>query len=407
MMTRLVLQWPWRNLALWVSLLLAATMFALPISSSGKSILFTMSLCGVVLEPHLRARLYDAFNSSWGRATLLLVFFIMISAFHGPASCQEKWMVLSKYLKLLYLPIVAVGFANQRTRMLAIHAYLMAMLLTCVLSFAKYFGLLTFQNLDPGDVFRNHIMTGYMMAFAAFLVFWLATKATWRGRFAYVFLGGLFSFQVLFVNTGRTGYVIYACLMGLLILQILPWRKALLGLVLLFVALIAVYELSPTLRHQVTSIFTDITKYESQQKNTSVGYRIQFHHLAKQLWSRHLFFGNGAGSFTASFRIENPIPSWAGRLLEPHSLYWLFAVEFGFVGLALLGAFFVTLIKESLKLRTLSPVAIALILPYIIGNLTDSLLFYSGSGYFFILFMGLCLGENISRRAPASSYADK
>lgn len=385
-----------KSAALWVSILLAATMFTLPISSSGKSIAFGLAFFAIIASPDLRAKFYDAFSSSWGRATLLLVLFILLAACHGPASWQEKWVVLSKYLKLLYLPIIAVGFISERTRIWAIHAFILAMLITCLISFAKYFGLVNYPNLDPGDVFRNHIMTGYMMAFAAFLVFWQASQSGWQLRLIYGLLGLVFSFQVLFVNTGRTGYVIYVFLMSLLIFQILPWRKALIGLVLLGVTLIAVYELSPTLRLQIAAVMTDISQYEANQKDTSVGYRIQFHDLAKQLWLRHPLIGNGTGSFTAIFRIENPIPSWPENLLEPHSLYWLFAVEFGLLGLALLGFWFLVLIKESLRLATLAPMALALILPYIMGNLTDSLLFYSGSGYFFILFMGLCLGEGLS-----------
>lgn len=382
----------------WVNALLATTMFALPISSSAKSIFFALSLLAIVTQPDLRARFYEAFFSSFGKASLLLVLMILIAAFHGPALWSEKWMVLSKYLKLLYLPIVAVGFISKRARKYAIHAFILAMFLTSTLSFAKYFSLISGQNLDPGDVFRNHIMTGYMMAFAAFLVFWLATQSKSYQRMVYLALGLFFSIQVLFINTGRTGYVIYVFLMGLLILQILPWRKALIGLGLFLMTLMMVYEFSPMFQTKVSSVMTELSQYQANQKDTSVGYRIQFHELAKTLWMRHPILGNGSGSFTALFRIENPIPSWNNRLLEPHSLYWLFAVEFGLLGLLLLGFWFAVLIKESLNLPTLAPLALALIFPYIIGNLTDSLLFYSGSGYFFILFMGLCLGEGLSVR---------
>ena len=40
------------------------------------------------------------------------------------------------------------------------------------------------------------------------------------------------------------------------------------------------------------------------------------------------------------------------------------------------------------------PIALALFSVVVVGNLTDSLLFYSGSGYFFILFFALFLSEN-------------
>ena len=80
-------------------------------------------------------------------------------------------------------------------------------------------------------------------------------------------------------------------------------------------------------------------------------------------------------------------------LLEPHSQYWLIAAEFGLLGIAALSYFFFSLLQASWRLHKMKFMACAMLVPFAIGNLSDSLLFYSGSGYFFILFMAMFLGE--------------
>ena len=71
------------------------------------------------------------------------------------------------------------------------------------------------------------------------------------------------------------------------------------------------------------------------------------------------------------------------------------------LGVLALLLFFGSLLVASGSLTTLRPLAYAVLLPFIAGNLSDSLLFYSGTGYFFILFMALCLGEQQHKAANA------
>ncbi len=128
-------------------------------------------------------------------------------------------------------------------------------------------------------------------------------------------------------------------------------------------------------------------------KNPSVGYRLQFHDFANDLFNRHPIKGNGTGSFTALFRMEKPVPSWNRTLLEPHRQYWLVASEFGILGLISLFFLFGSLFWASWQLTAMRSIAITSLVIFLVGNLTDSLLFYSGSGYFFIMCMALSLGS--------------
>lgn len=379
---------------------LALTVFAIPISSTAKSVFLFLSVSSIVFSPVYRQDLLNTLNKPWCKAALSLFFVAFVACFWSRASHHDQMLVIEKYSKLLYLPILAVGFQNKRTRSLAIHAFLLAMTITCTLSILKLAGFVKYHGDDPGHVFRNHIMTGYMMAFASYLSALLFVRARGKHRALYAVLCLFFSYQIWFVNTGRTGYVIYALLMMLLILQILSWRQAILAGILGFAALTMLYYENADLHARVAQVAADWQHYQQDNKDTSIGYRLQFHEFARELFSRRPWFGNGTGGFTYSFAKEKPVPSWDRKLLEPHSQYWLIASEFGIAGLVLLGFFFGSLFFSAFRLKTMGVIAIAVLLPFMAGNLSDSLLFYSGTGYFFILFMALCLGESIRCNPP-------
>ena len=51
-----------------------------------------------------------------------------------------------------------------------IGCFLVTMVLSCVLSMLKFVHLLHWRDADPGHLFYNYILTGFMFAFAAFLL---------------------------------------------------------------------------------------------------------------------------------------------------------------------------------------------------------------------------------------------
>jgi len=261
-----------------------------------------------------------------------------------------------------------------------------------MLSILKYSGVTHTALIDEDYVFRNHIMTGIMLSFATYLCGLLFFQKHGAFRMMMVLLGLLYSYQIFVISTGRTAYFIYFMLMALLMIQLLTKRQAMAGMVFVLALFTLSYHMSPTMHEGINRIIYD-WKHFKEDKDTSVGYRMQFHNYAYDLFKRHPIVGNGTGSFTASFRTEKPVPSWDRRLLEPHSQYWMNAAEFGLIGSIGLLVFLGSLLMASLRLKVMRPIALGALLIFCVGNLTDSLLFYSGSGYFFILFMALCLGE--------------
>ncbi|OGV34547.1 MAG: hypothetical protein A3E88_01960 [Legionellales bacterium RIFCSPHIGHO2_12_FULL_35_11] len=389
---------------------LVGLFFATPISSSAKSIFLISSVIIIILNPVTRDILNSLVRQKYFISIVLLVLFAGLAAFWSPASMPEKLLVLEKWSKLLYLPILVAGLYNLKTRSSAVNAFLVAMFLTCLLSIYMHLtGKWQVGKITADSVFRNHIMTGIMMAFATYLSGIMFLQAKNYQRLYFLVLTALFSYQILFINQSRTGYAIYFLLMSLLVVQKLKFRDAILGLMSLCLIFGASLFFSATLASRVGLVYQEIANY-NKDKNSPIGYRIQFHQFAENLMQRHPIIGNGTGSFTYLFKNENPVPAWtsdpthSGKLLEPHSQYWFVAAELGGIGILLFGIFYFELLFRFWRLGNMAPVAISLFLVLIAGNFTDSLLFYSGSGYFFLMFFALFLSEKVLEPREIKSF---
>lgn len=382
--------WPIQS---WVALLLGITLFTLPLSSTAKSVSVVITLCAIVFSPEYRLTLLKMITKPWCQAAFALFFIVLLGSIWSPADSHEKLMAIEKYSKLLYLPILVAAFTDPRARDFGLHGFLLAMVVTCFVSILWFYGYLSLSEVEGGGVFRNRIMTGFMMAFAAYLSSFLFTQQIGKNKLIYAFLTLLFTYHVFFINEGRTGYVVYFILMVLLMLQTFSWRQAIVGIVLGCSLFGFIYYQSPVMQGAIHDAMDDCRRYSQNEKDTHIGFRLQFHDYAYTLFKRSPWFGNGTASFTHTFHLENPIPGRGDKLLEPHSQYWLIASEFGLLGCFAFLFFVGSLMVTSLRLKILKPLAFGVLLPFIAGCWSDSLLFYSGTGYFFILFMALCLGE--------------
>ena len=385
---------PWNRI---VTGCLVFTLFALPLSSSGKSIGIVLALLSIMASPSHRRQVRQSLSMFWCQASMALFGLVLCACFWGPATLHDQFFVMEKYSKLLYLPLLAVGFRDPRTRFWSLHAFVLAMLITCFFCLYKEWYTLAWGHhafrTDSGAIFRNHIITGSMAAFAAYItgMYFFKTQGVQRVLYALVWV--VLTTHVLLINTGRTGYVIYGLLMFVLVCQTLNARRALLGFVAFGALFLMAFEFSPVLHTGLSQVVSDWKMFHKNQPNTSIGARLTFHQYAKEKYREKPVMGQGTASFTSLFAKDNPLPSWNRRLWEPHSQYWLMAAEFGFCGILLFLVWCVSLMRACWQLSHLRSMGFALIASFMLGSLTDSLLFYSGTGYFFILMMAICLGE--------------
>ena len=185
--------------------------------------------------------------------------------------------------------------------------------------------------------------------------------------------------------------------MIMLFMQHLPMKKMIIAILAFSMVFAVVAYNSAPISKGFHQVFKDITQYEQGYNKSSVGYRITFHKMAKNLFMQHPVLGSGTGGFAKELEQDTTMPEWK-HLLDPHSQYWLIAADSGLLGLMAFLIWYVCLFRAAFQLHEMKPVLLGLLVSFIIVNFTDSLLFYSSAGYLFILFSALSLGESIGEK---------
>lgn len=372
---------------------LSLFVFFLPLSPTLKSIFLITSLIAIIASPDYRKPLREAYNTLWARAALAFFVIIVVAACWGQAPIALRWMMIGKYAKLVYLPLLAVGFIHKSTRNWCITAYLLALFITCIVSMISHKTVIAAGDLT--GTFYNHIVTGFMMAFAFYLAALLFFQKEGVLRWVYGGLALVFSYQLFFINTGRTGYIMYVILVGLLALQKLTFKKALLSMTLLGVVLFSVYELNPIMQGRVDELVMSLKAQTNT--NTSLGFRRQFHHYAYTLFITHPIGGIGTGGFKPRFIQDQPMEYWGNFANEPHSQYWMLLVEQGLLGLTFFLLFLLSLLLSYSKLVETKAIFLGIFTTFCIGAFSDTILCYSVIGYLLIIMSALCFGEVLAK----------
>ncbi len=386
---------------------LISIIFFIPISPSLKSIFIALTTGLIFLMPKYPQRFFSILSQQVSIATFILAGIAILACSWSVTTFPHQFNAAEKYLKVMYIPLFAVGFTNKKTRTMGIHAFLLASVIVSVLSILKNWHVLDYNQADPGQVFHNHIVTGYMTAFAAYLSGLYVTRTQKIERFFYVLLSLLFTYQVLFVNTGRTGYIVYLILLALLFVMSFSSKRQLIVLIIFSTILGGIVIKVPSvLSTGIHQAIDDLHNYKGKDKNTSVGYRLQFHQYAKSLFLSSPIIGYGAGGFKAQFKKDNPIPQRGDKLNDPHSQYWFVASEFGLLGIAGLCYFFISLLRMSFRLVEMKAVLLGLLISFFFANITDSFLTNTGIGYMFVMFCALSFGEFIEHKNGLSKQQE-
>jgi O-antigen ligase len=390
------------NLQEIMTALLAVTALSLALSISLRSVFII--LASIIIVFHIfydrRRDMFQALLAPWFFTAVLFFLIILVGCLTSPAPAHSQLDFINKYSKLFFLPLLAFGFQNKQNRFWAIHAFLLGMLITVICSELKVLGLVKMKGApqDFGEVFYNHIVTGYYMAFAAFLAAVYAMRATEKRRVGYILAAILFSYHTLFINQGRTGYVMYAALLIIFLLNFMH-RHLLKSLLILVPILLLAYQ-SPLVKEGVLRVTTDLQKYQHGEPDSPIGYRLQFHNYAQELFFRKPILGVGTAAFGHYFSVENPIPTWllnSGNniLIDPHGEYWLIAAEHGLVGLMVFVLFILSLFYEIYQTDETRIMFLGLLVTFLIGCCSDGFLLLAGPGYLLIIFAAMGLGESL------------
>lgn len=372
--------------------------FSIPISTALTNILCPLVVVLLLLEGDYTTKLRFLRHHPVAIAASLLFGLMLAGLSYSPVSGWEALMMLDKYRELLYIPMFILLFQEETTARCGRYGFLSAMGLTLFLS---YLMVVTGWELGKGSVvspvvFKNYITQGLLLSLAAYF---LAVQG-WqnRPRWRWLFFGplvGLASYNIIFLNQSRTGYVVMIVLILLFMYQIQRWRGILLGLVIVVVLSGLAYQTSPVMQQRLEKISTGLVDYQ-QGEETSVPMRLSFLKNSLLLWSQHPFLGHGTGSFSYKYQ-QLAQPQGLKLTANPHNEFLMIAVQWGLVGMALFIYLLYQLWRTSFRLSQLSPgqnwMAQGVVMTMTVGCLFNSLLLDTTEGHLFAYLVGVFWGR--------------
>lgn len=388
------------KLNLTVCVYLCFLFFFQPINGTVTNILLNIALVPLMLWPIYRHVLLNVLREFWCKVLILLIAVIVLGCFWSPATPMEKFIILKKYHKLLYIPFLVAAFKISKAQRPALYAFICSMVIVCLLSISKQFSwIIIGSSPDPGMVFLNHIVTGIMIAFASYLTAWFSLKSSGTARLGWAGLTLLFCFQICYIGTGLTGTIVLILLLLLFIAQFFNFKKT----IIIFLGSIIIFSgvsfHSTLFSSHFLRIKNEIQDFYQNKKDSSFGYRVQFNQYSYKVFQRHPYLGNGTAGLLTSYNKEHPIASWNPNFFHPHSQYCAILADYGLLGIVIYLSFLILFFIKGLTSATIRPVTLAITLIICVVGFSASLFLHSGGGYFYIMMLALCFSDSIKKES--------
>jgi len=334
-------------------------------------------------------------------------------------SQTEALNSLSKYSKLLIIPVFCVLIKSRKEALFAIASF-SAVQLFLVLSAWMIFTKLPVPwalsqfSLSHNVVFSSYLDEGLMSAVFAAVCWHLRALVPGKyGRFLAMTVALLALSNVFFVLQGRSAHVVAILLLTLAMTWQLPRKYRPVVIVLPFFLVMVLYASSTKVQTRLDALKNEVQAFSFKQgvdvesKNSS-GIRLHFWHRAVQSISEHPVLGSGAGSWSNEFnrleRIGDAAHDDIQPLGNPHQEYLLWGVQLGVPGILLLLALMTSILKDTLSMDTQTARATqSALLALATACLFNSSLYDAQIGDFFCVVFGLLLALGLQPQSPRLS----
>jgi O-antigen ligase len=334
---------------------------------------------------------------------VLMLAALGASLLYTQAPLDDALYGITKYGKLLILPLVLLLVRDRREALIALRFYLVVQLFVVGSSYLLEMGLHLPWVIKPmerrlavGVVFSGYLDQSVMTAGAAALCWHLRREFPGRhGIMIAIGLAALCAVNVLLLLPGRSGQLALVVALALALYWATPGRGRPI-VVLAPLLLVAGIMLGSThFRDRVTSVVTESIAYSNGDRApTSSGIRLTLWHSAIQAIAERPVIGFGVGSWNTEFhRLAGPdLPPHLANIHNPHQEYLMWAVQLGLAGLALLLAFMLAIVRDAQRARidvrhaTLSMLAILATVCLFNATLFDALI-----GDYFCVMLGILL----------------
>jgi O-antigen ligase len=390
--------------------LVVALGFSIPVSVALDNILLA-TICGCwIFGGGYREKLETIRNHPVALAAVALFALYLAGTLYTIGSDSEVLNTVSKAARLLLIPAVIPLMRDVRWRRRGIIAFLASMVLTLVLSYLIWSGVLpatAWLKGTPQDpvAFRAHITHNVFMAFAAFLFALAAVDAkSRRARFLLGLLCAAAVANVLLMVPGRTGHIVLIVLFTYFLYRQLGAKGFAVAGIALGALAVAVFLSPDTMLHKRITLADD----ELQQWRTgaapdlrsSIGQRLEILRNTLAVIRDNPVFGVGTGGFGEAYAA---LATRTGDTLtkNPHNEFLMIIAQFGLAGLVVLLCVFATQWWTAARLadRFDQAAARGFVITMVVASILSSTLVDHAEGLFFAYMSALLFASY--RRSPA------
>lgn len=384
---------------------LAGAAFFLPIKPAPVNLFLALACLFALLNPEIRRSIGRFFSRKELIPLWLLLGFLAIT-FVYPSNNESSYLeFISKYGRLLLVPVLAGILAVPENRSLVGKGFLGGMAVVLVLSYAiwlgvdpSYFGAkATDMYAIPSNptVFKSHITHNFFLVIAIYL--WIvafkestnqSSKLLYAGL-TLVALGNLFG-----MIDGRTGWLVFMVIPLYLGYQKLGFKGFVIAGLAFVVLLVAAYFLVDNVHDRFSTTWLEIQQVlqDKPQQGTSIGERVMY---LTASWSAFLdapLIGYGLGGVQGAVQPFTSAAGWP-TFYNPHNQFLMLMLQGGLLALILYAWFFGLAVYRSSQVTWTSHYVLPVLLIYFVGNLLNSFHFDFAESVGFVLVYSAFLGS--------------
>jgi len=383
------------------SILLIAFGFSLPLSVAINNF-FAISLIMLWIYQKKYYETWQLIKQSKVLISGLIFYSIHILGLIWTEDLTWGLHILKKEWFFLLLPII-MSFTKKEHIGYYISAFLLAMSISEILSYLVWLEIISpilhATTYDPTP-FMSHISYNPFLAFSIYLIgyFVLFDKTLSKTKKILMILFFITMSINMFITGGRAGQVGYIVVIFVLFAQYFDknlFKSLILSTLLLSFVFTMAYYNSRVFNDRINLVVSNIKEFD-QNKNTSVGLRMNFAINTWEIIKNDPFIGVGTGDFKKSYEKVNVSKSpEAISTVQPHNMYLLEMTQFGLLGLFSLMYIFYTQLSFSHRETDMlkSKIGMALPMLFLVIMLSDSYLLGHFSTMLFVYFSAFLYKE--------------
>jgi O-antigen ligase len=314
------------------------------------------------------------------------VAWMLTSMYWSQASVHDQWKYFYGHTRFLWILPIYYLIQNKERGLCVLKWLIYGQIFVVACSLLMWLGIevpFTKRPLEQAAAFTSTVMTTLVL-----LVLW-AFRDYWTEQWGVLFFRStivLMGLDVIFVMSGRTGYLAFLTLITIEAFRGFNNRMRWVAVLTPFLLATIFYNFSPIFAQRVGQIKNNSQAYIAGEvvEKTSEGQRLD-------MWTHTLLgigkkpiLGYGVGSLPEVYLEGGGTDS--EHVSQPHQQYLFWWAEFGFIGLVIMLGFFFSLMKDASKLdKQAKSSLISVISVLFVMGMFNCPFFGVGMGEFFFL----------------------